>query len=765
MRKKIEALLDKFQGNAYPAMVDDLSGHLGVSSDSLRALGLGWAPIVEFSKGPLCFGWWVIPERLSNGRTVGLGLRTQDDRKLMYPGSKHGLIYELNPDHSEGNAGYTAGPHNWVRLTDANLECPVCHKPDGCLLDAVSPHDPRAVICIRVKSTRPVGFGFLHVLRSGKSTASTSALIDNGGPIVVVEGMTDTAAARDLGFTAVGRPSNLACLDELGDLLRSNRPIWIIGENDKKSDNREPGREGMLAAFHAARKGCRDVLMCMPPIEFKDLRAWKNRAELDKEMFSNYVLEHGEREAESLLIEDDRPLTVARSYVRNEAWLAGRPTLRRWRNNWYQYVNGRYRVNGDGEELNDSVYRWAHARMVEIEKPDGSKKLEKVRANQSFVMNTLAAMQSEVRVPSEELMPCWINGANGYDATELVVFSNGILRLPLYFQGADDALGELTPDLFSTTALSYEFDPVARCPDWLDFLRRSLGDDPGKIDLLQEWFGYCLVPDRSMQKMLFMRGPTAAGKGVVIRTLELLVGDEQKASATFSSLAGPFGLQPLLGKLICTMPDVRIAQYAEAMRGLEVLLALTGDDSVSVNRKNKDFIDSVHLNARIVMASNGFLDIPDHASAMLRRVLLLDYKHSFKDHPDTTLGVKIKEELPGIAIWALEGLRRLREKGTFTQPPSSIESEREWRVSTNPLAAFIEECCIMDETVVISKEELYDSWTRWSTERRFRPTTQSQFYERIRFAVSNVVVDSIDGKGCYRGLDLKPWARRKLLGG
>jgi hypothetical protein len=146
MATQIEKLLEAFQGNAYPAMLDDLGQHLGVSSDSLRRLALGWAPIVPFKKGPSFAGWWAIPERDDAAKPIGLSLRSQDDFKVMYPGSKHGLVYEVNPEHEQGSDTYQAGASNWVRTMDAGLPCPVCGKPDGCLLSAENPADPKAVM-------------------------------------------------------------------------------------------------------------------------------------------------------------------------------------------------------------------------------------------------------------------------------------------------------------------------------------------------------------------------------------------------------------------------------------------------------------------------------------------------------------------------------------------------------------------------------------------------------------------------------------------
>gem|GEM_PF-3410148 len=296
MPTKIEQLLEKFQGNAYPAMLDALAEHLGVSADSLRRLALGWAPIVEFKKGKNYQGWWVIPERDGNGKPVGLSLRSQDDCKVMLPGTKHGLVYEVNADHERGGMGYQHGAHNWIRTMDAGVPCPVCEKPDGCLLSAEAPADPKAVICIRVKdgAVRPMKFGFLHIRKTeGNVTTGSSALPPSDDPIVVVEGMSDTAAAMDLGFVAVGRPSNLGCMDELADLARS-RPAIVVGENDRKTDGREPGKEGMIAAHKSLSKVSRDVVMVLPPPHVKDLRAWKVNYGLTREGFLKYVQEHGQ---------------------------------------------------------------------------------------------------------------------------------------------------------------------------------------------------------------------------------------------------------------------------------------------------------------------------------------------------------------------------------------------------------------------------------------------------------------------------------------
>lgn len=762
MIKKLDRLIESYQGNAYPAMLADLGEHLGVTEKSLRDLGLGWAPIVEFKKGKNFQGWWAIPERDADANVIGLSLRSQDDTKVMLPGSKHGLVYIVNPDHSKGEKGYNAGAQNWTRTMDAGVLCPICEKPDGCLVSSDNMLDPKAVICIRTKSSRPMRFGYLHIRKAAGQLRTASPLMPSDLPVVIVEGASDTAAATDLGFVAVGRPSNLACMDMLRDLVRG-RSCLVVGENDQKSDGRWPGKEGMYAAFQALRGVCRDLKMVMPPDGIKDFRAWKNKHGLTQTEFLSFVESKGEKQVDNTIIADERPTTIARAFLDDKYRLGNRYTLRRWEGSWYVYTGTKYSPLPD-EHFLQPVYQWSYDKLVQSETAKGDPKLTPLVANSSLIANLTQAMTAETLVPSTQI-PAWINDRSGPDPKNLVVFANGVLDVDAYLVGAADALVDSTPDLFTTSALPIDFDPTATCPHWSNFLGSSLGDDPAKIDLLQEFMGYAMTADTSMQKMLFLRGPTASGKTTILEVLTNLVGREQTCATSFADLAGGFGVAPLVGKLLCTIGDARAPKDGTAMRGLELLLNISGTDGIQINRKFKDQITGLHLTARIAMASNEILDVPDHAGALIRRLAIVEFNRSFAACPDTSLPGKLQAETAGIAVWALAGLRRLRQNGAFTVPASSKEALAEWRTATSPVAAFIDECCDQGEGLELDRTEMYDAWLAWSTERRIGQITKTKFYERVR---SNAIYTSMatteSGKGIFKGLTLKRWAVNKLLG-
>lgn len=76
---------------------------------------------------------------------------------------------------------------------------------------------------------------------------------------------------------------------------------------------------------------------------------------------------------------------------------------------------------------------------------------------------------------------------------------------------------------------------------------------------LRTWFGYCLTGDTSQQKMLLIVGPKRSGKGTIARVLTRLIGNGNVSGPTTSSLAGPFGLQPLIGKTLAIVSDAGIS--------------------------------------------------------------------------------------------------------------------------------------------------------------------------------------------------------------
>lgn len=97
-------------------------------------------------------------------------------------------------------------------------------------------------------------------------------------PLYLVEGASDVLAASAAGLPAIGRPSNVAGVPLLVELLAQaprDRLIIVTGENDPKPDGSWPGRHGAYATATSLAAGLgRPVMWAMVPPEAKDVREW-----------------------------------------------------------------------------------------------------------------------------------------------------------------------------------------------------------------------------------------------------------------------------------------------------------------------------------------------------------------------------------------------------------------------------------------------------------------------------------------------------------
>lgn len=94
------------------------------------------------------------------------------------------------------------------------------------------------------------------------------------GPVLLVEGQSDTAAAAALGLRAIGRPSCTGGVDALAELLAAETGVLVLGERDEKPNGAWPGRDGARAtAEKLAAAWGRPVRWSLVPEGSKDLRA------------------------------------------------------------------------------------------------------------------------------------------------------------------------------------------------------------------------------------------------------------------------------------------------------------------------------------------------------------------------------------------------------------------------------------------------------------------------------------------------------------
>ncbi|HWA14233.1 MAG TPA: DUF5906 domain-containing protein, partial [Burkholderiales bacterium] len=275
---------------------------------------------------------------------------------------------------------------------------------------------------------------------------------------------------------------------------------------------------------------------------------------------------------------------IVREYYACLAGDVGAWRLVHWRQEFYIHRGTRW-MQYSLDDLREVVWKQCHFAGKPVRK--------------RHVDDVVDALRAECHRSDTIEPPCWLHKADGLpDPRKIVPMENGLLVLP------SRELLEHTPRFFSLQSLPFPFLPAApAAAHWFQFLSDVWGEDDDSIRLWQWWCGYCLLHRTEQQKILLLIGPIRSGKGTMIRLLQALLGKENTASPTLGSLAQPFGLASLVGKLLAVVSDVRLSGRVDIATVVENLLRVSGEDAVTIQRKYLPDLTTT-LTSRLMLVSN-----------------------------------------------------------------------------------------------------------------------------------------------------------------
>ena len=353
----------------------------------------------------------------------------------------------------------------------------------------------------------------------------------------------------------------------------------------------------------------------------------------------------------------------------------------------------------------------------------------------ALVANIRQALAGNVLIPVDTPMPSWI-GAPADARQDLIALDNGLLDVAALFRGDAKCLLLHTPDWFSPIRFSYPFDPKADCLKWRAFLTRNLeGEQSPKARLLQQWFGYCILPDVTRQRFLLMLGEGANGKSVVCAVLRALLGEDNCASVPLEMFGSRFSLDTTVGKLANIAAEVgELDKVAEGQ-----LKAFTAGDLMQFEKKNKTPY-MAKPTARLILSTNNAPEFRDKSDGLWRRMLALHLAVQIPE-AERVAGMDTPQwwidagEVPGILNWALAGLHHLRKAGTFTVPSECQDVTDRLRGEANPAKRFLDEH-YQAGSGEIEKQTAYNHYRQWCEQNGHHALSSNKFagevYRRFR---------------------------------
>ena len=552
--------------------------------------------------------------------------------------------------------------------------------------------------------------------------------------LFITEGEKKSIAASYNGFPTIGlvgiygwKPDKSkvdSLIPDLDVVKWNGRRVFIVFDSDAADKPQIVEAENRLAAVLTS-KGAVVRIVRLPPAEKLD------GCKADKIGLDDFLLHYGETghvefrkladkatkpEPVDVSVKssanDNDPADLARAYLKDECTTNGVCRLKFWRGQFWGWQGGRYQTI-DPSDLTGFLWQYVDRRCFGIK--------QHTLSNMQLALSSLTLLHQRVEQPS------WLSTSTPFPADEVLATTSALIHLPSLADGKSEFSVPPTPEFFSSIGVSVRHSPDSAEPvEWRKFLASVWPEDQQQIETLQEWFGYLLTADTRQQKILLLIGPKRSGKGTIGRVMQGLIGCDNVAGPTLAGLATNFGLWPLIGKSLAVIADARLSGRTDRAIVTERLLSISGEDTLTIDRKCLQPV-TCKLPARLMLMTNEVPRLNDSSGALASRFIVLRMTKSFYGAEDHGLTDRLLAEMPGILNWAIEGWKRLYDRGHFVQPESSACVIADMAHITSPVSKFVEDWCVLDPQAEVSVSVLFDRWCEWCEEEKKKPGDKSMF--------------------------------------
>ncbi len=310
------------------------------------------------------------------------------------------------------------------------------------------------------------------------------------------------------------------------------------------------------------------------------------------------------------------------------------------------------------------------------------------------------------------------------------------------------------PNYYSQFQLNVKYDPKKECPLWIESLKQWIPERESHL-FLQEFAGYCLIPDTSFHKALFLVGSGSNGKSTFLNVLAALFGTENLFNIPLHRLTDKFETVNIQDKLVNICPDIDPTY----LKKTGILKTIIAGESVRGEYKYGPPFSFIPV-VRLIFSTNELPMSRDHSEGWYRRFEIIRFPNEFKKSDpkfDPDLEVKLKGEISGIFNWAVEGLRRLKRNGNFTQSNSIIQAKRVYEIENDSVASFIDENTELEPDGYEICSYVYNEYKAYCQEANLSPVKRRKFTSRIKTLGFKSKVTKLYGKSerCYYGFTLK----------
>lgn len=275
------------------------------------------------------------------------------------------------------------------------------------------------------------------------------------------------------------------------------------------------------------------------------------------------------------------------------------------------------------------------------------------------------------------------------------------------------------------------WDANAECPRFLQFLDEVFVGDKALIGFIQRVIGYALTGEVTEQALFFFYGSGRNGKSTLVDILLAVMGG-------YAIQAAPEILSLRRGEVHPTeqadLSGVRIAAAQEVKEGSawdeRAVKALTGGDRIRARKMRQDFVE-FRPSHKFIISANHKPVVKGVDFGIWRRIKLVPFAHTIPEATcDPKLPEKLREELPGILRWAVEGCLEW-QKVRLAPPPQVEAATAHYRAENDVVGRFLDDECERLSTAREDNAVLYRAYVEWCRSAGEQPLSSRGLGERL----------------------------------
>lgn len=273
------------------------------------------------------------------------------------------------------------------------------------------------------------------------------------------------------------------------------------------------------------------------------------------------------------------------------------------------------------------------------------------------------------------------------------------------------------------------YDPKADAPRWRAVVERAL-PDPQVRTLVQRFFGYCLTGDTSEQVIAIFYGTGKNAKTTIIEAIAAALG-EIAVTVPFATFvaddrkrAGEHTpeLVRMVGARLVTATEPEVG---DRLSEGTIKTATGGERIVAREMYEKQFEYSPMF--KVLLACNFKPTIKGQDEGIWRRIMLVPFDVTIPEaERDRHLPDKLREELPGILNWLIDGYLAWAEKG-LAIPEIVRSATDEYRRESDPVGEFLRVCTNERPGGTVQASALYGVYVSWCRDSAIDPKSQTMF--------------------------------------